>query len=685
MTLDTPISSAGRTFSTYAKKVEKLSIFTLHDLVMHLPSRYEDYSHISSVDAAPNGQTVTIKGVIASKQNVYTRNRLQIQKVELMDDTGTVECVWFNQSYIVKNLHVGDYLSASGRVERFGSKLSMQVKEYEVIPDLSSKTIHTGRLVAVYPETRGVSSKWIRNRVKYVLDSIDKLFDEHLPEQILTSNKFLPITQAVKTIHFPESLDEAENARKRLAYDELFMLQLASIHRKTEWKNKKKTHAFEINKFQTEVDKFYNNLPFKLTNAQKQAISEILIDLSKTTPMNRLLQGDVGSGKTIVAAVGMYISFLNGYQSALMAPTQILAEQHFETLSKLLNPLGINIKLVTSNNKKKKNHEDEEKSDIIIGTHALIQRKVNFENLGFVVIDEQHRFGVHQRGVLRDKGISPHFLSMTATPIPRTVFLTMYGDLDISILDEMPKGRIPIKTWLVPNIKRKNAYKWIEKEILHKDKKGNFNQAFIVCPFIEESENMQSVRAAVKEFEYLKKEVFPKLKLGLLHGKMKAEEKQSILEKFQSGEIHILVSTPVVEVGIDIPNATIIVIEAAERFGLASLHQLRGRVGRNDKQSYCLLFTESESIKTTSRLKSLENTHSGSALAEIDLRQRGAGDMYGTIQHGTRMLKIANFSDSSLIRLSQQDARRIYENIKSYPLLQDRLKSTIIHEKVNPD
>ncbi len=691
MTLDTPLNQAGRAFSLYAKKVEKLGIHTVKDLLMHLPSRYDDYTHTSPIALVQNIDIVTVKGTVASIQNVYTRTRFQIQKVEIADDSGTIECVWFNQSYVTRNLHIGDFLSVSGRVERFGNKSTIQVKEYEVIPDLASPTIHTGALVPVYPETRGVSSKWIRNRIRTLLDSTNDFFIEHLPETILSENKLLPLNEAIIKIHFPTNLKEAEQARNRFAYDELFMIQLGAIHRKNEWTTKKTTHAFKTDPYKKKLSALYKTLPFTLTTAQMRAIDEILSDISKSTPMNRLLQGDVGSGKTVVAAIGMYIAYLNGFQSALMAPTQILAEQHYATVTRILQPLGVTVRLVTSGNKSKRatnkspnGSDSQDLPDILIGTHALLHNSADFNNLGFVVVDEQHRFGVHQRGTLRDKGLAPHFLSMTATPIPRTIFLTMYGDLELSILDELPHGRLPIKTWLTPNHKRAAAYEWIKKNILQKDKKGNYNQVFIVCPFIEESESMQSVRAAMKEYEHLQKNVFPEFKLGLLHGKMKATEKQEILSKFQQGDTQILVSTPVVEVGIDIPNATIMVIEAAERFGLASLHQLRGRVGRNDKQSYCLLFTESESSKTTSRLKSLETTHTGAALAEIDLRMRGAGDIYGTVQHGSRMLKVANFGDQSLIHKSQQDARKIYVHLSQYPILQDRLKSTII-QKVNPD
>ncbi len=679
MTLDTPIKEAGRVFSMYAKRLEKLNITTIQDLVFHIPHRYEDYSHITSIADASSSEIVTIQGTVLESKNTYARRGFQIQKITITDETGTLECIWFNQSYITKNIHVGDTLSVSGRVERMGNRASMQVKDYEVLKENNSTSVHTGTLVAIYPETRGVSSKWIRNRVKTLLPIIEKQLTEYLPSQILQERNLLPLTKAMKAIHFPTTHEEAERARTRLAYDELFLIQLTAIHRRNLWREKKTTTPFDVSSYKDKLNKLYKSLPFTLTSAQMRAIDEILQDVSQPTPMNRLLQGDVGSGKTVVAAVAMYLAHLNGFQSALMAPTEILANQHFKSVSQILEPLGIKIVLLTGNTKK--NDPD---FDIAIGTHALIHGKLGFEKLGLVVIDEQHRFGVEQRAMLREKGNTPHFLSMTATPIPRTIFLTMYGDLELSILDELPKGRKQIKTWLVPNEKRINAYDWIKKQILTLDEQGNRNQVFIVCPFIEESESMQTVRAALKEFEYLKKEIFPDFTLGLLHGKMKAKEKDEVLHSFQQGKIDILVSTPVVEVGIDIPNATIILIEAAERFGLASLHQLRGRVGRSDKQSYCLLFTESPNSKTTQRLKALETTHTGSALAEIDLRNRGAGDMYGTLQHGTRMLKIANFSDTVLIHQTQQDAQKIYQFLSAHPMLQEKIKSTIIH-KVNPD
>jgi ATP-dependent DNA helicase RecG len=390
--------------------------------------------------------------------------------------------------------------------------------------------------------------------------------------------------------------------------------------------------------------------------------------------MNRLIQGDVGSGKTIVAGIAMYAAFLNGYQSVLMAPTEILAGQHYISLSKILTPLGVRVGLATGSKK-----ETIDTFDILIGTHAVLSEKITFTKLGLVVIDEQQRFGVEQRGLIRQKGENPHLLTMTATPIPRTVALTLYGNLDLSFLSELPKGRKIIKTWLVPPTKREGAYDWIKKEI-----KEHESQAFIICPFIDESENMSTVKAASKEHEYLQKEVFPELRLGLLHGRVKAKEKDTILQDFRDKKYDILVATPVVEVGIDIPNATIIMIEASERFGLSQLHQLRGRVGRGDKQSYCLLFTEATNEITLTRLKAMERIHIGGELAELDLKLRGAGDMYGTTQHGRTFLRIASFSDSKLIADVQVAAKELFAKREVLSFVKDKI-TTVTSRLVTPD
>ena len=453
----------------------------------------------------------------------------------------------------------------------------------------------------------------------------------------------------------------------------------------------------KIEKFKKNIDSFITSLPFKLTNSQATAITEILNDLGSNTPMNRLLQGDVGSGKTIVSAVGLFTAFLNGFQSVFVAPTEILAHQHYETLSKFLSPLGVKVDLVTGSkklglknkdlrikNKKRKNHNSKfqilnSKFDILVGTHAVMSEKIKFENLGLIIIDEQQRFGVEQRGIIRKKGINPHLLTMTATPIPRTVALTMYGDLDLSYLNEMPTNRKTVKTWLVPPEKREAAYDWIKKQLSETK-----SQAFIICPFIEESENMQTVKAASQEYQRLKEDVFKELKLGLLHGKLKSKEKEETLLRFKDGKYDILVATPVVEVGIDIPNATIIIIEASERFGLAQLHQLRGRVGRSDKQSYCLLFTDNIVAQGSLRLKGMETLSSGAELAELDLKLRGAGNIFGTAQHGIPKLKAANFSNNILIQKAKFDSSKIFKNLSKFPKLLKKVEN-ITEQLVSPD
>ena len=666
MDLQTPIRDAGRLFKMYSRRLEKLGIKTLVDLLYHVPFRYEDYSIISSIGSVQVGEKVTVKGKILDIENVYTRGYKKIQKARVGDESGEIDVVWFNQPFILKTLKIGDQVSLSGKVESNNRRNILRSPDYEIE---SEDLIHTGRLVPVYPQTQGLSSKWLRRQIYNLLKSFN--VPDFLPDDVRKNNSLMNLMEAISKVHFPKTLEEAEKAKERLSFDELFLLQLSSLKRKRDWKKDLTGNKFKVLKDKT--DDFIEKLPFDLTGSQKKVISEIFKDLEKETPMNRLLEGDVGSGKTVVSAVAMYLTHLNGFQSAFMAPTEILANQHYETISTLLSPLGLEVGLRTASNKKKL------KFDILIGTHALIHKGVDFENLGLVVIDEQQRFGVEQRSILRKKGKNPHLLTMTATPIPRTVALTLYGDLDLSTLSDMPKGRVSVKTWLVPPQKRNPAYLWIEKQL-----KETKSQAFIICPFIEESENMTTVKAATKEFERLKKGVFPKLKLGLLHGKMKSKEKEKVLKDFGRGKIDILVATPVVEVGIDFPNATIILIEASERFGLAQLHQLRGRVGRGDKKSYCLLFTESDSPQTVQRLKSLEKINVGAELAELDLKLRGPGEIYGTAQHGIPMLKVASFSDFSLIQKTRREAEKIIDSLNDYPLLKQKVFETNTKD-VSPD
>jgi ATP-dependent DNA helicase RecG len=667
MDLDTPIDAISRSYKMYAKRLSKLGIEKLGDFLFHIPFRYDDFSLISEINKLQEGEIVTIKGKVVKIGNSYTRKWKSLQKAIVRDGTGEISVIWFNQPYLTKTVKEGEEVSLSGKVDKEGGKLIMKSPDYEII--LNNQSIHTGRLVPIYPETRGITSKWIRRQVFKILKETN--LEDYLPQYLIKDNGLMNLSSALNSIHFPNSLEEAEKARYRLSFDEMLKLHLASIRRKEHWK-KDKIKPWKVEK--EKIEKLIKNLPFELTNAQKNATQSILSDLSSNTPMNRLLEGDVGSGKTIVAAIASYAAYLNGFQTAFMAPTEILANQHFNTLRILLSPLGLKIELFTSNSKNEKLD-----FDIAVGTHALIHKKASFKKLGLIVIDEQQRFGVEQRASLKLKGENPHLLTMTATPIPRTVALTMYGDLDLSVLDEMPKGRINIKTWLVPPSKREGAYGWIKEKI-----KNEKDQVFIVCPLIEESENLVSVKAAKKEYERLSKDVFPKFKLGLLHGKLKAKEKEEVLGKFRNRQIDILVATPVVEVGIDIPTATIMLIEEAERFGLAQLHQLRGRVGRGIKQSFCLLFTSSTNPITLERIKAMETIYSGPQLAELDLKLRGPGQIYGTLQHGIPLLKVASFADFELIEKTKKEAEKLFESIEKHSLLLEEIKH-LTERNVSPD
>lgn len=666
-----------RVHKMYANRLEKLGIFTLEDLLFHLPSRYEDYSMISKISQVQPGETVTIQGQILDFKNQYLKNtRIRtIQKATVVDETGGIELTWFNQPFLAKSMQKNFTISASGRIEGVGKRISIQSPEFEILSNDVSP-VHTGRLIPIYPETKGVSSKWLRRQIDTILKNHQNELLEYLPQNIIKKFQFVDLAKAIKEVHFPQNLESAQKAKERLAFDELFLMHLSGLKRRKEWKEKITTQPITFKKYQKELNNFLASLPFTLTNAQQKALNEITNDLQQNKSMNRLLQGDVGSGKTIVAAIAMYMAHLNGFQSILLAPTEILANQHFATISKLLSSLGIKVGIVTGS---KKFSALNSEFSILIGTHALLSEKIKLQNLALVVIDEQQRFGVEQRGIIREKRQNTHLLTMTATPIPRTVALTMYGDLDLSYLDEMPHGRKKIRTWLIPAEKRNAAYNWINSQI-----REMHSQTFIICPFIEQSENMRTIKAAKKEYERLKKEIFPDLKLGLLHGKLKSKEKEKIMQDFKNKKFDILIATPVVEVGIDITSATIIMIEAADRFGLAQLHQLRGRVGRGDKQSYCLLFSESQTDTTKNRLKSLEKIYSGAQLAELDLRLRGPGDMYGTAQHGIPKLKVASFSDTLLIQRTRFEAQEVFPNLSNYPLLEEKVKNITL-QTITPD
>ncbi len=661
---------------SYAQKLQKLGIEKVRDLIFHFPHRYQDYAQISSIESAQPGESVTIRGQIISIRNIFTRNGKNLQTAIVSDGESRIEVTWFNQTYLVKTLPEGTWVSLSGKVNIFGKKRTLISPDYEKIqPEAfwsknDSVTTHTGRLVPIYPETKGVSSKWLRTKISSLLPSVQDEIEEFLPKMLLQRNNFIDLKQAVKYIHFPENSDQVKEARTRFAFNEFFELQLNALVRRQNWHKKKLAHKLSVTQKDKEI--FVKSLPFALTSAQKKVIEEIVADLGKSLSMNRLLEGDVGSGKTVIAAFACFIAFKNGYQSAIMAPTQILASQHFNTLTNLLGNLGVRVGIVTSQQNRKEKEEGQG-ADVIVGTQALLQHNIDFANLGVIVIDEQHRFGVGQRALLSLKGETktPHVLTMTATPIPRTVALTMYGDLDLSLLDELPKGRMRIKTWVVPRQKREGAYDWIRQHVKDTDE-----QAFIVCPLIEESsaETMKTVKAATVEFEKLQKETFPDLRLGLLHGKIKGPDKEEIMQKMKKGEIDILVATPVVEVGIDFPNATIMLIEASERFGLAQLHQLRGRVGRSDKQSYCLLFTDSKSERVLTRLNAMERNLSGAQLAELDLKMRGPGEVYGSVQSGFPELKIGSYTDLPLIKKAREAAEELLPTINKNPKLKELLK-----------
>ena len=638
----------------YQKRLEKLKIRSIRNLLYHIPARYNDFSQMAKISRCRVGETVTLQGTLNSLKNQYTKSGKKIQIGEVEDSTGKITIVWFNQPFLTRTLYPGTDLSLSGKIDWFGTKKALISPEYE-ITRLGAETVHTGKIVPVYPETYGVSSKWLRTKIKMAYLTCGEEIKEYLPE----TYGFITLPEAIRSIHFPNTLKDTEVAHRRLAFDELYFLQSQSLKRKHAWQKNWAAYQLTINKLA--IDKFKNSLPFTLTKSQDLAVNEILVDLKRSFPMNRLLEGDVGSGKTVVAATAAFAAFVNGYQTVIMAPTQILAQQHFNTLKQLFSKVSnsVKIKLVTSAT----SIEQSKSFDIFVGTHALIHQKLNLDKVALVVIDEQHKFGVEQREHLIKKSgqgqIAPHILTMTATPIPRTVALTFYGDLDLSTLTEIPAGRQKITTWVVPPEKREGAYGWIDSQITDHD-----SQVFVVCPLIEESkkETMKDVKAVTAEHKKLTR-LFGKPKVGLLHGRLKAEEKTKVIKRFRNRDISLLVTTPVVEVGIDIPNATIMVVEAAERFGLAQLHQLRGRVGRGLSKSYCLLFTESPSEKALKRLNAMRQNLSGFELAELDLTLRGPGEIFGLRQHGIPDLKIASWRDIDLIKKAKEVVKLRYDTV----------------------
>ena len=692
--LDTSIQYVPRVGPAMAKRLEKLEIRTVRDLLFYAPFRYNDYSHTVPIGHIVPGTTITVEADVQSIKNVFTKTGKKLQEGVVADQSGILSVIWFNQIYLPKVIHPGDRISLSGTIGFFGNKLVMESPDYEIRGSEEQELLHTGRFVPVYSETVGVSSKWLRGRIAFLLSIQHTFLTEFIPRTILQQNHLISISDALSSVHFPTCISQAESGRRRLAFDELFFLQLTSMLRKKQWEQEEHAPVFNIN--EANVKKFMHQLPFILTGDQQKSVRHICVDVKRSYPMNRLLEGDVGSGKTVVAAFAMYMAYKNGYTAVMMAPTQILAEQHYQTIQQLLKPFNIPVSLVMGNMKKKTEDRKQKTekvshpssvlrppSSIIIGTHALLQEQIQLNNVGLVVVDEQQRFGVSQRKIIRNKGthgITPHFLTMTATPIPRTLALTVYGNLDLSVLSEMPKGRMQVKTWVVPQEKRESAYEWIRKELIKFD-----CRAFIICPFIEESESLLSVKAVKKEYDRLALGTFHDIPLGLLHGKMKPKDKTSALADFKRGKNKILVSTPVVEVGIDIPEASIMLIEGADRFGLSQLHQLRGRVGRGNLKSYCLLFTENTDEKTLERLKVLEKVKNGPELSEYDLKLRGEGDIFGMKQHGLPTLTLTSLKDRELVEESQQAVHLIMDEdpkLSHFPLLREQVEKGTIGEGI---
>ena len=668
-TLDSPVEALKGVSRTYAGKLRRLGVETMRDLLWLFPFRYNDFSQVRPIAGLVVGDEQTVLGEVWSVGAGLVGRRKASEAI-IGDETGMLRVVWWGQTYVARQLRDGMKVALSGKVTAFRGRKQMENPEWEA---LEGESLHTRRLVPVYPGTEGLPQRLVRRLAKDAVDTFADRLEETLSDDVRGRLGVLPLAPAMREIHFPDSLQQAEEARRRFALEELLYIELGVVRRRQLWQ--RAGAAGELVLPQSVRDGFERSLPFALTAAQRRAMDDLLRDVGRSVPMNRLLEGDVGSGKTVVAATALLAAVASGYQGAIMAPTEVLAEQHYRTFCTLLSdgeeglwrevfspgyldrPLRVTLLRGSLRSSEKGTAQDRiarGETDIAIGTQALIQGEVSFQRLGLVVVDEQHRFGVEQRAALRGKGASPHVLVMTATPIPRTLALTVYGDLDVTVLDEMPPGRPPVKTHRLRPDQRQQAYDFLRRQV------GAGRQAYVICPLVEESEAV-AARAAVQEYERLCAEVFSDLRLGLLHGRMTPGEKDAVMRAFRDGGLDVLVSTAVVEVGIDVPNATVMLVEGADRFGLAQLHQFRGRVRRSSEQAYCLLLSENPSEEAQERLRIMETTHDGFKLAEEDLRLRGPGEYFGTRQSGLPDLKIARLTDVALIEQARAEATRLLE------------------------
>lgn len=634
--------------------LNKLGIFNLEDILTYFPRTYEDRGKYKTIAELVNEENATFKALVTSKiTETRTKRGMTAYKLLVRDETGNIILTWYNQSYLKNAFTVGKEYVFYGKVKKGFGRSEVQSPIFEEV----GKEKNTGKIIPIYPLTNGMTQNVLRSIIENAMSEVDGKFLESLPNWILNNYRLADINFAMKNIHFPATFDDFEKSRRRIAFEELLTLQVALLLMKHSVKIENKGISFDKDE---NIKELLDTLPYTLTNAQLRVWNEIDNDMKSEKCMNRLVQGDVGSGKTAVAMLGLFKAVRNGYQAAMMAPTSILAKQHYLYLSKMLEPFGIRCELFTSEiTKKKKEALIEElkngEIDIAVGTHALIEENIEFKNLGLVITDEQHRFGVRQRGLLSSKGARPDVLVMTATPIPRTLAIILYGDLDISIIDELPPGRQKIDTFAV----RRNMEERVNNFVIKEMQAGR--QAYIVCPLVEESENMDGLKSVVEQFEYYK-EIFKDFKVEILHGKMRPREKDEIMSRFKAGEINVLISTTVIEVGVDVPNATMMVIENAERFGLAQLHQLRGRVGRGKFKSYCILKFDSKSDVVRQRMEIMQKSNDGFVISEKDLELRGPGEFFGTKQHGVPEFKVANlFTDLPILKEVQVVAKKILD------------------------